>query len=253
MPDASTDTSTGPVDRIMGAMDETGFCVVPDVLSHGEATALANIVLALQEAEARDDVAKLGHARVLHLLAKHPIFVQLLTHPIVMAVNEAYLGADCVCSTFSSNCALPGTDLTYWHCDHPYWTIAEPYQVDPPLTAHVIWCLTDMSDKTGGTKFVPGSHRRPYLPKHKADHDFEALTPDAPAGSLIFAHGACWHSAGRNDTNSARIGIFVRYARSFLIPQEDMRLQLPAIDDPNDLVRRLMGADQYVPQRGYPY
>ncbi len=253
MPDASGDTTLNPVDRILGAMDETGFCVVPDVLSRDEAMALASIVLTLQQGEAREDVAKLGHARVLHLLTKHPVFVQLLTHPIAMAVNERYLGSDFVCSTFSSNCALPGKDLTYWHCDHPYWTIAAPYQVDPPLTAHVIWCLTDMSEETGGTKFVPGSHRRPYLPKHEADHDFEGVTPNAPAGSLIFAHGACWHSAGRNDSADPRIGIFVRYARSFLIPQEDMRLQLPAIDNPADVVRRLLGADQYVPQRSYPY
>jgi ectoine hydroxylase-related dioxygenase (phytanoyl-CoA dioxygenase family) len=241
------------VARIVAAMHDFGYCVVPGVLSRDEATAVASIVLALQETETRPDTKGLGHCRVLHLLAKHSVFVQLLAHPLVVAVNEAYLGRDCICSTFSSNCAFPGADLTYWHCDHPYWTIAQPYQVDPPLTAHTIWCLTDMTEETGGTKFVPGSHRRPYLPEHKGDYDHQGQTPHAPAGSVIFAHGACWHSAGHNLSDAPRIGIFARYARSFIVLQEELKLQLPDIESPSDLVRRLMGADQYVPQRGYPY
>lgn len=253
MNDMQPRSISSPVARIVDNMDETGFCVVPGVLSSGEAKAIADIVLSFQAAEAREDVARLGHARVLHLLAKHQVFVQLLAHPLVVSVNEAYLGIDCVCSTFSSNCALPGADLTYWHCDHPYWTIAEPYQVDPPLTAHAIWCLTDMNEETGGTKFVPGSQKRGYLPQHKGDYDHEGVTPHAPAGSIIFAHGATWHSAGRNGSESPRIGLFVRYARSFIVPQEDLRAQLADVDAPSELVQRLMGSKQYQPQKGYPY
>jgi len=253
MSDGSQTTGSATVERIVSTMDDVGYCVVPNVLSREDASALADIVLALQANEARDDTSDLGHCRVLHLLAKHPVFVQLLAHSLVVAVNESYLGPDCVCSTFSSNCAMSGADLSYWHCDHPYWTIAPPYQVDPPLTAHTIWCLTDLTEEAGGTKFVPGSHRRPFLPEHEGDYDHEGQTPHAPAGSIIFAHGATWHSAGHNQSNDPRIGIFVRYARSFMIPQEDMQAQLVAIEDPSSLVRRLMGADQYVPQRGYPY
>jgi ectoine hydroxylase-related dioxygenase (phytanoyl-CoA dioxygenase family) len=234
-------------------MDEHGFCVVPSVLTREEADGLARLVVKLQDAEARPDVTNLGHCRVLALLAKHPVFVELLTHPLAMAVQEAYLGRDFICSTWSSNCALPGSRLAYWHVDHPYWTIAPPYLVDPPLTAHTIWCLTDMTERTGGTKFIKGSHRRAYLPEHNGDYDHEGYTPDALAGSVIFAHGACWHSAGHNRSDGPRIGIFARYARSFIIPQEDLRLQLSEIEAPSELTQRLMGAKQYVPQRGYPY
>jgi ectoine hydroxylase-related dioxygenase (phytanoyl-CoA dioxygenase family) len=70
---------------------------------------------------------------------------------------------------------------------------------------------------------------------------------------VIFAHGACWHSAGHNRSNFPRIAIFARYARNFIIPQEDLKHQLTALDAPNELVQRLMGAKQYVPQRGFPY
>jgi ectoine hydroxylase-related dioxygenase (phytanoyl-CoA dioxygenase family) len=238
---------------ILATLDEHGFCVVPSVLSRVEAGRLSRIVLDLQEAEARPDADHLGHRRVLHLLAKHPVFVELMCHPLTMAVQEAYLGPDFVCSTWSSNCALPGSNLTYWHVDHPYWTIAPPYPVDPPLTGHTIWCLTDLTEVTGGTKFIKGSHRRMHLPEHNGDYDHEGYSPDAPAGSVIFAHGACWHSAGHNRSEQPRVAIFARYARSFVIPQEDLKQQRTALDRPSELVQRLMGAKQYVPQRGYPY
>jgi ectoine hydroxylase-related dioxygenase (phytanoyl-CoA dioxygenase family) len=241
------------VEKILAAMHEFGFCVVPSVLLRDDADALTRIILHLQETEPRPDETTLGHRRVLHLLAKNPIFVELMCHPLTMAVHEAYLGPDFVCSTWSSNCVLPGADLTYWHVDHPYWTIAAPYQVDPPLTAHTIWCLTDMTETTGGTKFIAGSHRRAYLPEHNGDYDHEGQHLEAPAGSVIFAHGACWHSAGHNRSDSPRVGIFARYARSFIIPQEDLKPQLQVLQAPSELTRRLMGAKQYVPQRGYPY
>jgi ectoine hydroxylase-related dioxygenase (phytanoyl-CoA dioxygenase family) len=253
MSENTIDKAPGVIEQITNLMSEVGYCVVPNVLRKAEARQVASIVLELQEAEARIDTGDLGHARVLYLLAKHPVFVQLLAHPLVVAVNEAYLGADCVCSTFSSNCAFPDSDLTYWHCDHPYWTIAAPYQVDPPLTAHTIWYLTDITEETGGTKFVPGSQERRFLPEHNGNYDHEGHTPRAPAGSVIFAHGTTWHSAGSNTTDATRLALFVRYARSFLIPQEGLRAQLDHVVQPSELVQRLMGAQQYQPQRGYPY
>jgi ectoine hydroxylase-related dioxygenase (phytanoyl-CoA dioxygenase family) len=189
----------------------------------------------------------------LHLAAKHEAFLDLMCHPLTIAVCQSYLGEDFVCSTWTSNTALPGADLTYWHVDHPYWTIAPPYPVEPPLTAHTIWCLDEFSEDNGATKFIPGSHRRTHLPDHNGDYDDEGVTVEAPVGSVIFAHGACWHSAGRNTTDASRTAIFGRYARSFIVTQEDMRGQLTAIASPSPLVERLLGAKQYVPQRGLPY
>jgi ectoine hydroxylase-related dioxygenase (phytanoyl-CoA dioxygenase family) len=240
-------------DRIVSTVEDAGFCVIPSVLSCDEATGLRRIIDELRNLEPRPDEKQLGHRRVLHIAAKHPAFVALMSHPIAMSVFERYLGPDFVCSTWTSNTALPGADLTYWHVDHPYWTIAPPYPVDPALTAHAIWCLDDFCESNGATKVVPGSHRRTHLPEHNGDYDHEGITLEAPAGSLIIAHGAIWHSAGRNQTNAPRTGIFGRYARSFIVLQEEMKAQLAAIDDPSPQIERLLGKNQYVPQRGFPY
>jgi ectoine hydroxylase-related dioxygenase (phytanoyl-CoA dioxygenase family) len=85
------------------------------------------------------------------------------------------------------------------------------------------------------------------------NYDAEAVVVEAPIGSVIFAHGACWHSGGLNATSHPRTGIFGRYARSYIIPQEDMKCQLADIKEPTPLVSRLMGARQYVPRKAIPY
>lgn len=241
------------VDGILDAVEEYGFCVVPSVLPREQANQLRIIVDQLREHEAQPDGGCLGHQRVLHLAVKHPAFLALMCHPTTMAIYEKYLGQDFICSTWTSNTALPYADLTYWHVDHPYWTIAPPYPVDPPLTAHAIWCLDDFTADNGATKFIPRSHRRSKLPEHNGDYDHEGVTVEAPAGSLIVAHGATWHSAGRNATDRPRTAIFGRFARCFIIPQEDMKSQLAAIRDPSPLVQRLFGKKQYTPQGGLPY
>jgi ectoine hydroxylase-related dioxygenase (phytanoyl-CoA dioxygenase family) len=241
------------IDKIVAAVDEFGFCLVPSVIGNAEARRLREIIEELLALEPVPNTLARGHRRLLHLAAKHGAFVELLCHPLAMAFCEKYLGSDFVCSTWTSNTLIAGADTTYWHVDHPFWTIAPPYPVDPPLTAHVIWCLDEFSEENGGTSFIAGSHRRTRTPEHNADYGFESTTIATPAGSVIFAHGACWHSAGRNRTAASRTAIFGRYARSYIVLQEDMKLQLSAIEKPTPLVDRLLGAKQYTPQKGFPY
>jgi ectoine hydroxylase-related dioxygenase (phytanoyl-CoA dioxygenase family) len=241
------------VEQTLTAMDEYGFCVIPGLLPNDEATGLRKIIDQLRERESKPDGGQLGHQRVLHLAAKHPAFVALMCHPVTVAVYERYLGVDFVCSTWTTNTSLPDADLTYWHVDHPYWTIAPPYPVDPALTAHAIWCLDEFSESNGATKFISGSHRRTNLPQHNGNYDHEGVSVEAPAGSLIVAHGAIWHSAGRNSSGQPRTAIFGRYARSFVVPQEDMKCQLGVIENPSPLVERLLGKNRYFPQRELPY
>jgi ectoine hydroxylase-related dioxygenase (phytanoyl-CoA dioxygenase family) len=248
--DVTLERLTEPV---LKAVDEYGFCVLPSIIQREHALELRSLIDDLRRREQRPDVEDLGHQRVLHLAAKHAEFANLLCHPLCMAICEKYLGADFLCSTWTSNTALPGSDLTYWHVDHPYWTISSPYPVNPPLTAHAIWCLDDFSENNGATRVVPRSHRRTNLPEHKSNHDDESVTIEAAAGTLIVAHGAIWHSGGRNRTDRPRTGIFARYARSYIVLQEDLKGQLAAIPNPSPLIERLMGKTQYVPQRNLPY
>jgi ectoine hydroxylase-related dioxygenase (phytanoyl-CoA dioxygenase family) len=239
--------------HLTAALTERGYCVVPSLLRADTAAKLRQLIELIREHEPRPDVAELGHHRVLHLATKHRAFVDLLSHPLLVDVWAEFLGPDFVCSSLTSNTIMPGADPTYWHVDHPYWTIAEPYPVNLPLSGQAIWCLDPFEEENGATMLVPGSHRRPHMPDHQADLSHESITITAPIGSLILTHGATWHSMGRNTTSAPRTAVLARYARGFIIPQEDMHAQLEAIESPPPLVQRLLGAHQYVPQRGFPY
>ena len=241
------------IPAIVNAVNEHGLCVIPSVLPESHAVELRSIIDGMREREPGPEGGRLGHQRVLHLAAKHSAFADLMCHPLTIAVCQEYLGSDFVCSTWTSNTALPGSDLTYWHVDHPYWTIAPPYPVDPPLTAHVIWCLDEFTEFNGATRFILGSHRRTQLPEHNGSYDSEGETVLAPAGSLVVAHGAIWHSAGKNSSDRPRTAVFGRFARSYIILQEDMRSQLSVILNPSSLIERLLGQNQYIPQSGLPY
>ena len=241
------------ISKIVDAIYETGYCIMPSVLPAALADELCSIIADLRAREPRADVAELGHHRVLHIAAKHRAFVELMCHPVPMRIWQRILGADFICSTWSSNTVMPGAGGTYWHVDHPYWTIAPPYPVELALTGQTTWYLDDFTLENGATKFIPGSHRRDHMPLHEGSYDDEGVTVVAPRGSLILGHGACWHSMGTSHTDAPRTAIFGRYGRSFIVPQEEMKLQLASIEAPSPLVQRLLGMSQYVPQRGFPY
>ena len=56
-----------------------------------------------------------------------------------------------------------------------------------------------------------------------------------------------------NITDQTRCAVLVTFIRSHCVTQEDMRVQLAALDDPSDEVAHLLGANQYVPRRTFPY
>ena len=50
-----------------------------------------------------------------------------------------------------------------------------------------------------------------------------------------------------NTSNAARSALLGMYTRPIYVTQEDMRAQLADLDNPSDLVRQLMGANQHQP------
>ena len=242
------------VDRLVETIREVGFCVVPAVFPADRCRAVRAVLGRLMRAEKQQHLLLPSrHQRVMHLLTKDPIFVELLTSPLVLAVWRRYLGADMICSTMSANVLWPHSTELYWHVDHPYWTVAQPYPVDPPLSGQAIWMIDDFTVANGATAGIAGSHRRPYLPALGEHWTDEATILTGKAGSVILADGAWWHTSRPNVTARTRSAVLATYIRSYCVTQENMRAQLETMRRPSKLVRHLLGGDQYQARTELPY
>ncbi|MGH8930777.1 MAG: phytanoyl-CoA dioxygenase family protein [Egibacteraceae bacterium] len=236
---------------VLRALEEVGFCVVTSVLPHDAVAEMRELVELLLHAEPQNR-HHTGHQRVLHLAAKHAAFHRALLDPLALAVWRRFLSPDVICSTFTANALWPGATEFYWHADHPYWTLTPPWP-SMPLTGQNIWFLDEFTIENGATAGIPGSHRRGALPPYEDRSVEGSMVLTGPPGSVIFAHGAWWHTSRPNTTDALRCALLATYTHTFCVPQEEMRLQLDAIDEPGDALRRILGGDQYRPQRNFPY
>lgn len=240
------------IEAVTTALDQRGYYLMEGVISAGDAQELRRALEPILHQERDKNCQPNGHQRVLHLVAKHGIFLGPLTHPLVLRVWRRYLSQDVICSTFTANTLWPGSTEQYWHCDHPYWTLTPPYPAIP-LTGQCIWFLDDFTIDNGATAGIPGSHRRNGLPPFRERWSDDAEILEGPAGSVIFAHGAWWHTSRPNKTSRPRSALLVTYTHTFCVPQEAMRLQLDTLSAPTELERQLLGGDQYQPKTNFPY
>ncbi|HEY5646213.1 MAG TPA: phytanoyl-CoA dioxygenase family protein [Pseudomonadales bacterium] len=204
---------------------EEGVCVVPDVLSPAETRhardALLEAVAAYRAHGGETFMPVLDpndrNVRVFNLLEHHPAFRQLILHPTATALVEALLGEHWMISNFTANIALPGSGSMALHSDQAL-VAPEPWLA--PWSMNVIWCLDDVYEANGATRYLPGSQQfrsRADLPV-SARADTRAF--EAPAGSILAMDGRVWHTSGANVTgNAQRALLFGYYSLDFLRPQ----------------------------------
>ena len=238
----------------MGAMDdslrrqirEQGFCIVPDVL---DPPALAAARAALAGAIARTEASgstfdprldpNAANQRVYDLPAHDPLFIELLRHPQALAAARAACGPNVMISNFTANNALPGSGSMKLHSDQ-----AVPPPWDQCWTVNVIWCLDDIDDENGATRYLPDSCSW----RDFADVPTGAMANSralvAKAGSLVAMDGRLWHTSGANrSADRQRRLMFAYYACDFVRPQANWQAVLPDAvrDGLDDEMRSLFG------------
>tara|TARA_Y100000588_G_scaffold379619_1_gene462113 strand:+ start:442 stop:1209 length:768 start_codon:yes stop_codon:yes gene_type:complete len=236
------------VNEIISEFDERGFVVVPNVIDPSLADRASVALAGLLASEITPEERESGHQRVGQIAVKDPIFLELMCHPLVVDVWKTYLGEDVICSTWTANTLYPGHGRIGWHSDYPYWSISPPWP-EGNFAGQTVWLLDDFTEENGATGAVPFSHRKGHPPDDPRDvwnPDGEILT--GQRGSVVFAHGAWWHTSRPNRTEQPRSCLLGMYMLPCFIPQEDMRAQLDEIDAPSELAQQLMGANVYQPK-----
>lgn len=217
--------SPDPDDAILDHFWSQGWAVIPDVLS---AIRVDEVRSALVDAAAASEAQGMPvrlealdpggrNIRVYDLVAHAKVFADLAEHPSVLPSVEALLGPDVILSNFTGNTALPGSGSMNAHCDQST-LMPEPWTETWAMNA--IWCLHDIDEENGATRFLPGSHEFTAFDQVPEDPKAGMKPFEASAGSVILLHGRLWHTSGENRSSDRdRALLFAFYSRGFLRPQ----------------------------------
>jgi len=213
------------VDDSLRQLLADGACVVPAVLDRDQARDVRRaLVEAAAESERRGAatfIPELDHnpsnVRVFNLIDLHPVFRELILHPVALELVRGLLGEHFMISNFTANIARPGSCSMNVHSDQAI-VIPEPWE--QPWAINVIWCLDDVTAENGGTLHLPGSHRYQRLADLPDDMRAHMVPFTARAGSVIAMDGRMWHTSGANVTeDEERALLFGYYTLDFIRPQ----------------------------------
>ncbi|MBI4531548.1 MAG: phytanoyl-CoA dioxygenase family protein [Candidatus Latescibacteria bacterium] len=235
------------LDAIVAEIDERGYCLIPSAISVEQADEIRSILERFLEAERKESHLKAGYQRVGRIAVKHPVFVDLMCHPLIVDVWKKWLGEDVICSTWSANTIFPGHESIGWHADFPYWAITPPWPTGK-LTGQTIWLLDDFTEENGGTGVIPYSHHNNFPPDRQNEWRDDAEIITGTCGSVVVLHGGLWHTARPNRSDRPRSALLGMYIRPCCVPMENLLGQLDEIDNPSDIAKQLMGAKQRQPR-----
>ncbi|MEM9706079.1 MAG: phytanoyl-CoA dioxygenase family protein [Pseudomonadota bacterium] len=287
---APTDCSTasagrefdfGDLERAYAAFDETGYVIFERVLSAGTLQDIRNALKPFIDREllGRNEFEGLRTNRIYAMLAKAPVFADLVTHPLAMAFVRRDLGADALLSACLAINLHPGETAQPWHFDDSHYQWPRPR---PSLGVSAFWAIDPLTDENGATEVIPGSHlwESDEIEGAVAPADFkkaqasigqssidqssmdqasiEGARADGtkalmPAGSLMLAKGTLWHRGGANRSDASRLLITPQYCPGWTRPLENMSLAVPpaiAKDLPPE-AQALLGYSIHAPFMGY--
>jgi ectoine hydroxylase-related dioxygenase (phytanoyl-CoA dioxygenase family) len=244
--------------------DRDGFLIFERVLTPATVAAIRAALAPhlARDLKGRNDFEGLSTNRVYALLAKSPVFAELVTHPLALAFVEAELGKSCLLSACLAITVQP------WHTDDGGARLPRPR---PAVGVSTFWAIDDTTETNGSTEIVPGSHlwdeRRiagattPEVFGMKSaldqDHDpgrrTDAVKLAMPSGSLAITKGTLWHRGGANRSDKPRLIITPQYCVGWMRQLENMCLAVPpdVAERLPERARELIGYSIHPPFMGY--
>ena len=158
-----------------------------------------------------------SNVRVFNLLELHPLFRELIRHPVAVTLVRGLLGEHYRISNFTANIARPGSRSMAMHSDQAF---VAPAPWLAPWSMNIIWCLDDTHEANGATRFLPGSHWFQTTADLPDDPYAHTCAFEAPRGAVIAMDGRMWHTSGANVTqDEERALLFGYYSVDFIRPQ----------------------------------
>jgi len=240
--------ATATADQVVEAMEADGYCVVEGVLDGAAVAAARSSLQAALRAtpRGRNSFEGFETTRVYALFAKTRAFDEAAVHPLVLDVLDRVLGHYQLSAPTGIQIG-PGERAQVLHRDQSVYPLPLDF---PPVVVNTMWALDDFTEANGATRIVPGSHR--WVDRLPADGD-EVVAAAMPAGSVNFYLGRLYHGGGANRTDLPRLGVILEYVASWLRPQENHILAVPAdvVATLPERLQELLGYNIYPPFLGY--
>ncbi len=217
----------------LARIDEDGFTIVEGAIEPALVSSLRDTIRRLErdlDVRPKGTIAE-GSAtlRMYNLLAKAPVFASMPAHPGVLPLIERLLDRGCLLSGMTAIDIGPGEGPQPLHGDDLVMSghLRRPHA---PMMVTSMWALTDFTHASGGTRYVPGSHRWAATPLSRdAPRDVDVRSLEMAAGSVMVFHGSLWHGGGANETRDEwRLGVNVQYCPGFVRQQQNPYLGIPA-------------------------
>ena len=203
-----------------------------------------------------------------NLPSRYPEISKYFNDPFIVEVSARGLQTtvkDMTVNTTQVMEAHPGNPEQMLHRDDVTWKVPTPR---PDLCVVTLWALQNFTKESGGTRFVPGSHKRPEASQLSAfDENGVPCSPseDVPAdvpqvemkpGSVLVFQGKLLHGGGANrTTDQVRRYMHIGYCHAWLRQVENQCVTITpeqALElEPE--IQHLLGFDQYSFELGHAY
>lgn len=220
-----------------------GFSVLPGVIAPDVLGAMREALdrlLAIQTARfgGEERLSEIGDAwQVRAPLQEEPVFLELLRLPALDAIVEATLGPAALVMQ-QNGIILPPMAATHhqqsWHRDLPY----QEFTSSKPIALGSLAVLDSFSADSGGTRFLPGSHRHERFPSDEYVARW-AYQPEAAAGDVVVFDAMVFHAGGVNSGRHPRRAVNTLFG----IPLLAQQVALTAKPDMDPKMRRRLGLD----------
>ncbi len=238
------------VERDTAAIRERGFVVIPEILTPDLLVAIRRALEPDLRAEllGRNDFEGYKTERVYSLVGRAKVFEDLVEHPRILAICDAFLEQNYLLTASQAINIHPGETPQAFHTDDSFYRIARPRRA---VSVSTIFAIDPFTDENGATQIVPGSHDWPDDQFGRLLYEIDFTTAPAgnrtptpagplppslrgkvedvtmPAGSVIVFLGTLVHRGGANRSAGARLALSNQYCEPWARQQENFLLSVP--------------------------
>lgn len=217
--EAKSESASPAIERLR----KDGFVILRDVLCPAQVETLRDELGPHLGPFGRNPFEGERTQRVYALLAKAPSIAQLVEHPEVLGLVDAFLSKSYLLWGALAINLHPGETRQDFHCDDEAGAPPRPRVAQGMST---MWALDDFTQENGATEIIPESHAWGPDSRPQAD-DPRSHKAIMSAGSVMIWQGSLFHRGGANDSDRTRLGVTIQYCQPWLRQIENMVLAVP--------------------------